>query len=139
MAANQPLLCEAPAADPARLAVARPRLPPAEAIFPYLQRIDEARWYSNFGPLLTELEDRLAARFAAGTRVITVANATQALSVTKSARLLANSKGTGKAVRTLDPGMMLYPTGNKDGLMWEVEDELGNKGWGNSTMTELAR
>ncbi|MET0718463.1 MAG: CsgG/HfaB family protein, partial [Pseudoxanthomonas sp.] len=39
------------------------------------------------------------------------ANATQALTVTKSARLLANAKGTGKAVRTLDPGMMLYPTG----------------------------
>lgn len=67
------------------------------------------------------------------------ANATQALTVTKAARLLANSKGTGKAVRTLDPGMMLYPTGNKDGLMWEVEDELGNKGWVNSTMTELSR
>jgi curli biogenesis system outer membrane secretion channel CsgG len=66
-------------------------------------------------------------------------NATQALTVTKAARLLANSKGTGKAVRTLDPGMMLYPTGNKDGLMWEVEDELGNKGWVNSTMTELSR
>ncbi|MET0655028.1 MAG: CsgG/HfaB family protein, partial [Pseudoxanthomonas sp.] len=62
------------------------------------------------------------------------ANATQALTVTKAARLLANAKGTGKAVRTLDPGMMLYPTGNKDGMMWEVEDELGNKGWVNSTM-----
>jgi dTDP-4-amino-4,6-dideoxygalactose transaminase len=81
LAANQPLLREAPAADFARLAVARPRLPTAEAIFPYLQRIDEARWYSNFGPLLTELEDRLAARFAAGTRVVTVANATQALTL----------------------------------------------------------
>ena len=67
------------------------------------------------------------------------ANASQAVTVTKAARLLANSKGTGKAVRTLDPGMMLYPTGNKDGLMWEVEDELGNKGWVNSTMIELSR
>ena len=67
------------------------------------------------------------------------ANATQAVTVTKAARLLANSKGTGKAVRTLDPGMMLYPTGNKDGLMWEVEDELGNKGWVNSTSIELSK
>ena len=67
------------------------------------------------------------------------ANASQAVTVTKAARLLANSKGTGKAVRTLDPGMMLYPTGNKDGMMWEVEDELGNKGWVNSTMIELSR
>ena len=67
------------------------------------------------------------------------ANATQAVTVTKAARLLANAKGTGKAVRSLDPGMMLYPTGNKDGLMWEVEDELGNKGWVNSTSIELSR
>ena len=67
------------------------------------------------------------------------ASAQQAVTVTKPARLLANANGTGKAVRDLDPGMMLYPTGNKDGMMWEVEDELGNKGWVNSTMIELSR
>ena len=67
------------------------------------------------------------------------ANVSQALRVTKTACLLANAKGTGTAVRSLDPGMLLYPTGNKDGMMWEVEDELGNKGWVNSTNTELAR
>lgn len=42
-------------------------------------------------------------------------------------------------MRSLDPGMLLYPTGNKQGVMWEVEDELGNKGWINSTLTGLAR
>ena len=67
------------------------------------------------------------------------ANVSQALRVTKPARLLANAKGTGSAVRELDPGMLLYPTGAKEGLMWEVDDELGNKGWVNSSMTELAR
>ncbi|MBN8224847.1 MAG: peptidoglycan-binding protein [Xanthomonadales bacterium] len=67
------------------------------------------------------------------------ANVTQALRVTKPARLLANAKGTGTAVRDLDPGMLLYPTGAKEGVMWEVEDELGNKGWVNSTSTELAK
>ena len=44
-----------------------------------------------------------------------------------------------KIVRTLDAGMMLYPTGNKDGMMWEVDDELGNKGWVSSSLFELAR
>ena len=67
------------------------------------------------------------------------ANVTQALRVTKPARLLANAKGTGSALRSLDPGMLLYPTGAKEGMMWEVEDELGNKGWVNSTSTELAK
>lgn len=63
------------------VAVARPRLPCAEAILPYLQRIDEARWYSNFGPLIGELEQRLADRFRAPTRVVTLTNATQALTL----------------------------------------------------------
>jgi hypothetical protein len=35
--------------------------------------------------------------------------------------------------------MMLYPTGNKDGLWWEVSDELGNKGWVSSALFELAK
>ena len=65
-------------------------------------------------------------------------NAQQAVTVTKPARLFTTAKGT-KVVRSLDPGMMLYPTGNKDGMMWEVEDELGNKGWISSTLIELSR
>lgn len=73
----------------APMPVARPRLPSAEAVFPYLQRIDTARWYSNFGPLLTEFEARLAARFPAGAHVVTVANATQALTLTLNAMELA--------------------------------------------------
>ena len=64
---------------------------------------------------------------------------TQAVEVIKPARMLANPDGSGEAVRTLDVGMYLYPTGNKENLMWEVEDELGNKGWVNSTMFQLAR
>ena len=66
-------------------------------------------------------------------------NAQQALEVQKQARLLKSADGKGGAVRELDPGMLLYPTGKKQGAMWEVEDELGNRGWVNSTMTGLAR
>lgn len=32
-------------------------------------------------------------------------------------------------VRKMDPGMMVYPTGGKEDLWWEVEDENGNTGW----------
>ena len=59
--------------------VARPSLPSAAAILPYLNRIDEARWYSNFGPLVTELEAQLESKLGEGARVCTAANATQAL------------------------------------------------------------
>ncbi|HEX8669017.1 MAG TPA: CsgG/HfaB family protein [Allosphingosinicella sp.] len=36
---------------------------------------------------------------------------------------------TGQAIRTLPPGAIVYPTGNKDGLWWEVADENDNVGW----------
>lgn len=70
-----------PTIAPGNLPVARPRLPPADDILPYLRRIDDARWYSNFGPLLTELELRLASRFTDGAVAVTVVNATQALTL----------------------------------------------------------
>ena len=67
------------------------------------------------------------------------ANAQQALTVVKPGRLLKQADGRGGAVRDLDPGMMLYPTGAKAGAMWEVEDELGNSGWVNANLLELSR
>jgi dTDP-4-amino-4,6-dideoxygalactose transaminase len=55
-------------------------MPAAPAIAPYLQRIDAACWYTNFGPLARELEQRLAARHrgldGATVAVQSVANAT---------------------------------------------------------------
>jgi curli biogenesis system outer membrane secretion channel CsgG len=66
------------------------------------------------------------------------ANAARAVTVIKPARLFTTPAGT-KAVRSLDVGMMLYPTGTKEGAMWEVEDELGNKGWVSSTLLELSK
>ncbi|GAB3104698.1 CsgG/HfaB family protein [Lysobacter terrae] len=66
------------------------------------------------------------------------ANAQQAVTVNKPARLFTGPDGK-KAVRSLDVGMMLYPTGTKQGVMWEVEDELGNKGWVSSTLLGLSK
>ncbi|WP_309646151.1 CsgG/HfaB family protein [Phenylobacterium sp.] len=33
------------------------------------------------------------------------------------------------AVRTFAPGELVYPTGQKNGIWWEVDDENGNRGW----------
>jgi dTDP-4-amino-4,6-dideoxygalactose transaminase len=81
LALPQPLPLQPLSKELAPVPVARPQLPPAEAILPYLRRIDDARWYSNFGPLLEEFEQRLATRFRPGTKVVTLANATQALTL----------------------------------------------------------
>ncbi|MGV6848952.1 MAG: DegT/DnrJ/EryC1/StrS family aminotransferase [Marinibacterium sp.] len=45
--------------SPALAQVQFPLMPRAEALVPYLDRIDATRWYSNRGPLLWELEQRL--------------------------------------------------------------------------------
>lgn len=67
------------------------------------------------------------------------ANVEQAVTLTRAARMYQKSSGEGKVVRSLDAGMMLYPTGNKEGAMWEVKDELGNQGWVTSIAFELAK
>ena len=65
----------------ARIAVAAPDMPSSREIAPYLERIDRSGWCSDFGPLLSEFEARLQARFAPGTHVVTTANGTLALTL----------------------------------------------------------
>ncbi len=64
----------------ARVPLLSAELPSLDRIAPYLRRIDRSRWYSNFGPLVQELEARLADSFRANghatPRVITVGNGT---------------------------------------------------------------
>ena len=67
--------------------VARPLLPRAEALLPYLRRIDHCRVYSNFGPLVRELETRLTAHFRAPPGCVgMVANATLGLTLALQAQ-----------------------------------------------------
>lgn len=53
------------------LRVLRPDVPTTDQILPYLRRIDAAKWYSNGGPLVRELEARMGG--------VTVASATLGL------------------------------------------------------------
>lgn len=39
------------------------------------------------------------------------------------------ASAAGRVIRTLPPGSIVYPTGNKSGLWWEVADENDNVGW----------
>ncbi|UDF03345.1 aminotransferase class I/II-fold pyridoxal phosphate-dependent enzyme [Asticcacaulis sp. AND118] len=61
------------------LPVARPHMPPASAIAPYLDHIDASRHYSNFGPLVCELEKRLAERLGPDAHAVTASSGTSAL------------------------------------------------------------
>jgi dTDP-4-amino-4,6-dideoxygalactose transaminase len=57
--------------------VMKPQLPTTKQVLPYLERMDESGVYSNFGPLVSELELRYADFFGVKPeQVVTVANAT---------------------------------------------------------------
>lgn len=49
---------------PIRIPVLIPDLPQAEALLPWLERLDESRQYTNFGPLVQEFEQALAQMLA---------------------------------------------------------------------------
>ncbi|MDO7840964.1 CsgG/HfaB family protein [Sphingomonas immobilis] len=46
---------------------------------------------------------------------------------------------TGKVVRTLPPGSILYLSGEKQGMWWQVADENDNTGWVMNTKLEPSR
>jgi dTDP-4-amino-4,6-dideoxygalactose transaminase len=64
-----------------RVALLVPDMPVRDELAPYLDRIDAGRWYTNFGPLVRQLEGRLAASFHGEEPpvAVTVANATVGL------------------------------------------------------------
>jgi hypothetical protein len=65
-------------------------------------------------------------------------NVAQAVTMAKPGKMYTNPDLKSAVVRDLDPGMMLYPTGDKNGVWWKVNDELGNAGWVVSTQFQLA-
>jgi dTDP-4-amino-4,6-dideoxygalactose transaminase len=72
--------------------VMRPTLPKAEQLLPWLRKIDENHWYSNFGPLESALRDRMGAKAGLdGACVGLFSNGTTALSL--ALRALAPNGG----------------------------------------------
>jgi len=56
-----------------------PDMPRADALAPFLARIDAARWYTNFGPLVHELEAALCKQFSPEDHVVSTASGTAGL------------------------------------------------------------
>jgi dTDP-4-amino-4,6-dideoxygalactose transaminase len=85
-------------------------LPAADRLLPYLERIDRNRWYSNFGPLVQEFEERLADSFIDSAHgapiVVTVANGTVGIEL--ALRALQLPPGS----RVLVPALTFVATAN---------------------------
>jgi len=61
------------------------------------------------------------------------------VTMTRPGVMRATPSEKGKVVRTVDPGMILYPTGNTNGVWREVTDEVDNKGWVPNGSLSMAR
>lgn len=87
----------------------------------------------------TKLVDQLGGLNPAVAGGASAAAAQQMVVATRPTAMFSQASTQSQVVRPIDQGMRLYPTGNKNGLMWEVKDELGNQGWVSSIMFELAK
>jgi curli biogenesis system outer membrane secretion channel CsgG len=63
----------------------------------------------------------------------------QSVTMMKPGHLYARPSPTSHVIRSLSVGMMLYPTGDKTGVWWEVKDEIGDQGWVSSLLLQLAK
>lgn len=72
-----------------RIPLLVPDMPNADELLPWLRRIDQTRWYSNFGPLCRELEEKLGHMFSErnsqSVHLSTVNNATLGLELALTA------------------------------------------------------
>jgi dTDP-4-amino-4,6-dideoxygalactose transaminase len=64
-----------------------PKMPTIDAALPYIRRSEEARWYSNFGPNVLDLERRLSEKYM-GAYVVTCANATAGLEMVYTLKMI---------------------------------------------------
>ncbi len=83
-----------------------PDLPDADALMPWLTRIDQNRWYTNSGPLIHEFEQRLLAFFEGGkdATCVTLSSGMSAL------ELGLKALGVGDGMRVLLPALTLPAT-----------------------------
>jgi curli biogenesis system outer membrane secretion channel CsgG len=66
-------------------------------------------------------------------------NVQQAVSMAKPGKLMSKPSNSSESLRDLDAGATLYPTGEKQGPFWKVQDELGNEGWVAMGLLQLAK
>jgi dTDP-4-amino-4,6-dideoxygalactose transaminase len=92
----------------ARLPVYRPLLPTADRLRPYLGAIDDSRTYANWGPLVMQLESRLAALL--GQAEGTVVSASSGTAALVGAILAAAGQATPGRPLALVPGLTFVAT-----------------------------
>jgi dTDP-4-amino-4,6-dideoxygalactose transaminase len=91
-----------------QIPVQRPQLPSSERLLPYLRAIDATRVYSNFGPLVTELERRLTQRLTLSPGALTTASCGTTALI--GAIIAAAGRGKSPGARALVPAFTFVAT-----------------------------
>lgn len=63
----------------------------------------------------------------------------QTYRATRDTQLRSRSGGRGEVMRNLVAGSIVYPSGEREGMYWQVSDENENEGWVNNDDLEPAR
>lgn len=113
-----------------------PDLPQTAELLPYLKVIDENRWYSNFGPLVHEFEQKISTRFfdelnPQDERVVACSNGTTAIELAlrslrlrKKARVLVPSFTFPASVAAIINAGYAPVFSDVDPISWQLTPQL---------------
>lgn len=97
-------------------------------------RIVTLAFIDAYSKLVTQLGG-----IGAGAEGTAEATPARTYTVTAALNMRRTPAANGALVRTLQPGAIVYPTDNRSGQWWEIEDENGNTGWVLNTRLEPSR
>ena len=92
-------------------------------------KVISAAYFNAFVDLIHYMQSNAAPTGAEASE----AAGTQAYRVTRAIEMHTSPSPKAAHVRGFEPGDLVYPTGQKNGIWWQVDDENGNRGWVSST------
>ncbi|HTK33711.1 MAG TPA: SH3 domain-containing protein [Caulobacteraceae bacterium] len=95
-------------------------------------KVITAAYFNAFIDLIGHMQQTAPGQAAAAAPI-------QAYQATQAVALRSSPSPTGASVRNFKIGDQVFPTGQKNGVWWEVDDENGNRGWVSSAMISPRR
>jgi len=119
-----------------------PDLPSLDEVAPYIRQMDAARWYSNFGPIVTAFEGKMQAFLAAQSPALGArdAHVVSFSSATTALELMLRGSGLAEGTRILTPALTFSATAasikitghvpiltDVDPITWDLTPEIARQ------------